>query len=638
MPVCRSGAGGLKDRQLIIAQLDVLAKMLIRVSVFVTRLAPLGVFAIAASTAGTMSLAELGRMQAYLIAYAGGAVFLVVVVLPWLITCCTPFTYRDVMRVSKDALVTAFATGKLIVVLPLLIEQTERLFAQSDDDTSGGAAPTVDVLYPLAYPFPHAGKLLGMLFIPFAAWFLGNALPWYDYPAFLAAGLFSYFGGPLLATPFLLDQLHLPHDMMQLFLLSGVFGERLGDAVGVMHLVAFTILTMCACTGRLRVRWRSLARFLVVVTLLGMLLVFGIRAGLRYALPEIESKETIIARMQLLNQPVAYEVVDAAASNPEPLLPGETLLQRIRRRGVIRVGFNGDKLPFAYFNRYGAVGFDISVAHELARDLGVRIEFVPYEQFTLADQLAADHFDVVMSGLVGTLERAETMQHTKPVSGSDPGAGRARLPGPRLQVCRNDATGPEVAARLRGPKPRTRRSHAQPAAQRRVRRTANQPTVLRLGGRILDGLLISAESGSAFTLFYPQYEVIVPDGPRISLPLFYAIANRDAGMRDFLEHWVSLRQKDGTMQENYDHWILGKSTRQSTPRWSVIRNVLGWGGVRLVVGCWLLVVGCWLLVPTRFTKSATSWRNSRSQSASCWYCWASPSTVAWRSPRVPARA
>ena len=52
-------------------------------------------------------------------------------------------------------------------------------------------------------------------------------------PPFLAAGLFSYFGGPLLATPFLLDLMHLPHDMFQLFLVSGVYCGRLGDALGI---------------------------------------------------------------------------------------------------------------------------------------------------------------------------------------------------------------------------------------------------------------------------------------------------------------------------------------------------------------------------------------------------------------------
>jgi len=93
---------------------------------------------------------------------------------------------------------------------------------------------------------------------------------------------------------------------------------------------------------------------------------------------------------------------------------------------------------------------------------------------------------------------------------------------------------------------------------------------------MLDALLISAESGSAYTLIYPEFEVVVPDGLQVSLPLFYVIGARDAEMRDFLEHWVTLRRADGTIAEYYDHWILGKLANSAKPRWSVIRDVLHW--------------------------------------------------------------
>ncbi len=92
----------------------------------------------------------------------------------------------------------------------------------------------------------------------------------------------------------------------------------------------------------------------------------------------------------------------------------------------------------------------------------------------------------------------------------------------------------------------------------------------------LDALLISAESGSAFTLIYPEYEVVVPRELRVKLPLFYVIGGQDIEMRDFLEHWMTLRGKDGTAAEYYDHWILGKSQQAKQPRWCIIRNVLGW--------------------------------------------------------------
>ena len=90
----------------------------------------------------------------------------------------------------------------------------------------------------------------------------------------------------------------------------------------------------------------------------------------------------------------------------------------------------------------------------------------------------------------------------------------------------------------------------------------------------LDALLISAESGAAYTLLYPGFQVVVPTDLRVSLPLFYAIGTEDKEMDDFLDHWISLRKKDGTMQRFYNHWILGQIEKPAEPRWCVIRNVL----------------------------------------------------------------
>ena len=92
----------------------------------------------------------------------------------------------------------------------------------------------------------------------------------------------------------------------------------------------------------------------------------------------------------------------------------------------------------------------------------------------------------------------------------------------------------------------------------------------------LDALLISAESGSAFTLLYPQFEVAVPAELDVRLPLFYAIAGNDTETHDFLNHWVELRTKDGTFEDYYEHWILGKTRNVRRPRWCIIRDVLHW--------------------------------------------------------------
>jgi ABC-type amino acid transport substrate-binding protein len=281
--------------------------------------------------------------------------------------------------------------------------------------------------------------------------------------------------------------------------------------------------------------------------------------------------------MQLLDGAVDATVLDEAGPNPTPLRPGQSLLDRIRERGSIRVGFNPDKLPFAYFNIRGdLVGFDVEMAHSLARDLGVTIEFVPFDRPTLIQQLEDDHFDVVMTGLIGTLERSEAMQHTRPyldvtlslvvedyrVRSVDSYAAMRKIPNLRIGFV-DLSLG--FVHRLRRALP-----NAELVELRRNRE------FFESAHRELDALLISAESGSAFTLEYPEFEVVVPQGPKVALPLFYAVGAQDKEMTELLEHWIDLRKKDGTMDEKYDHWVLGKSPQTKRPRWCVIRNVLGW--------------------------------------------------------------
>jgi ABC-type amino acid transport substrate-binding protein len=562
----------------LIEHLDIWVKVFTRINHYVVRLTPIGVFAISATASGTLSLEEFGRLQAYLFAYTGANVLLLVIVLPTLVTALTPFGYREVWAVSKESLVVALVTGKLLVVLPLLIESTEQLFqGRLPTNERSEAIPAVDVLYPLAYPFPHLGKLLGMLFIPFSAWFLGQALRWGDYPMFLAAGLFSYFGGPNLATPFLLDLMDLPRDMFQLFVLSGVYCGRLGDALGVMHLVTFALLTTCWFTGHFKVRVGKLVRLSVATVGVGAVILLGTRSVLQSSLQYVQPNDRVIAHMRLLES--VPEVIVLRESQPNRVWrkPGQSLLDRVQERGVLRVGYDSDQLPFAYFNEQGElVGFDISLAHRLARDLGVSLELVPFDRATLLQQLEDDHFDVVMSALVGTLERTRSLRHTRPyldltlafvvedkqASQYSSMAALRKLGPVRIAYVELSSA---FVAQLREELP-----DAIMVPLETSREFFERPH------EELDALLTSAECGSAFCLLHPRFSVVIPSGEPVALPLVYAVADRDGEMVDFLNHWIDLRTRDGTVQRNYDYWISGKLPASKERRWCILRDELGW--------------------------------------------------------------
>ena len=73
----------------------------------------------------------------------------------------------------------------------------------------------------------------------------------------MVSGLFSFFGKPVVAMPFLLDLLRIPADMFELYLASGVLVARFGTLVSVMQTFVLAVLGAFAMAGMLRFRWKG---------------------------------------------------------------------------------------------------------------------------------------------------------------------------------------------------------------------------------------------------------------------------------------------------------------------------------------------------------------------------------------------
>jgi len=557
---------GRRGNDGIIAGLDIAGEAIARVNGFVVQLTPYGVFAIAAAAAGTMTLEEFGRLRGYFLVFGLTSAILAFWLLPACIAACTPFSYREVVRASRDALFTAFATGKVLVVLPMLVENTRRMFEERElrDEE---IAPTVEVLYPLIYPFPYLGKLIALI----------CSFELFEYPRLFVLGTLSLFGGPIITIPFLLEAHELPGDMFQLFLLSGVLTSRLGDMVGVMNLLAFTVITTCALTGSLRVRWRAVGMALAGTAVLAGLASAGSHAWLD-SIKNDYRREMVIASMHRMDSNVVVEavVLNDATPNPVPLTEGQSRLERIRERGVLRVGYNDDNLPYVFRNGKGElVGLDVELAHGLANDLGASLEFVPFVRSDLARQLDADHFDIAMSGLVGTLERSQSMRLSAPYLDATFSLvvrdHRARDLDTYAEITSVDSLRVGIL---------TESQFAEA-----VRRHVPQAETVQVEStrwffeeeHDLDALILSGEAGAAWSILYPSFQVVVPTRRRVSMPFVYAMARRDEDLAQFIDFWIELQKSMGRIEDLSSYWIRGVGIVAPTPRWSILRDVLGWG-------------------------------------------------------------
>ena len=148
-------------------------------------------------------------------------------VLPGLVAAVTPIRTRDILGESRDALITAFIAGDLFIVLPGLVQASQRLLARLGPG-GGQTDQLTDVIVPASFNFPHTGKLLSLSFVLFAGWFADAMVPRSDYPQLAVSGLLSFFGSLNAAVPFLLDHFRIPADTFQLFLATGIVNSRVG--------------------------------------------------------------------------------------------------------------------------------------------------------------------------------------------------------------------------------------------------------------------------------------------------------------------------------------------------------------------------------------------------------------------------
>ena len=91
----------------------------------------------------------------------------------------------------------------------------------------------------------------------------------------------------------------------------------------------------------------------------------------------------------------------------------QSQLHEILKKGELRVGTTGDWNPMSMkdptTNEY--IGFDIDVASQLAKDMGVKITFVPTEWKTLVSLIISNKYDITTSASLSE-KRALTAGYT----------------------------------------------------------------------------------------------------------------------------------------------------------------------------------------------------------------------------------
>jgi len=563
----------VKNKETLLNLTTNIADSLMKVASYVAKLAPLGIFAISASAAGTMEVEELGRLQVFLWVYIIAAILLAFVLLPLIIHMATPFSYREVLATAGEAAITALATGTVLVVLPMIIERCKALLAKHGMECEETDS-TVDIMVPTAYSFPSAGALLGLGFILFSAWYVGSPLGTEQYASFVVMGALTAFGKMAVAIPFLLNYFELPADQFQLYLLGSIVTARFATALAALHGFVVTLLVASAVLKKLK--WHYLMQAIgihLAITFAVMLAAgFALKSLIPYKYEGVQTFESMTA----LHTPTKIDKYEKLS----PLTLAEQQQPRldiIMVRKNIRVGYYKANLPFVFKNNNNRlVGYDMELLNELAKDLNINIALIYLKNKNEeAELLKNGSVDIVIGGQAVTPRRALNVTFSDTYTFHSAGfllhdAKRDDFSNLYdIQSLEKLNIGIAKSQYFQ----RIAKEHF-PNAQ--LTEITDVRQFLKGKHQEVDVMLFSAEVAASWSMLYPEFSAIVPKGLTIKAPVGLVLPKEQDAYVEFINTWLRLKRDNGFQSKVYDYWILGKDPKAKTPRWSIMSDVLGW--------------------------------------------------------------
>lgn len=556
----------VKTKQRTLAVLNSLNSAVVNVSSMVMRFAPIGIFCIALRAAATINSEQLDGLQVYIVTAAVLVFLLTFIILPAIVATITPFSYRQILASSRQAMLTAFATGSFFVVIPMIVERAKHLIEQMPSSVNGNhnanklvkhdASTMPSIIIPICYSLPVGGKLLALLFTLFAAWFSGSQVDSSDYVELLLAGIPQLFGSTTIAIPNLLEIFNVPGSLFDLFLVAeNILVSRLSALLSVIFAICLTLLIASSMLTSFTFKWRSFARNLLLLPLISIIGFVALRYTFDAISYQYQGYDKFIER--------DFVMLDMDAKVlPEPKLSDRsffeksTVLDRIAQRGFLRVGYFRDDLPYSFHNNDGKlVGFDIEIINILADDLGVSVEFVRIYHNQAKKLLSSGYLDMT-TGVPVTPKNMKEFTLTVPYSSQTMAFlvkedRRKEFSNWKNIFSRDDLIIgiPEMFY-----------------SENIVRRYFEKLTVWEISTPRLffkekyeniDAMLFGAATASAWTLINPEYTVIVPKPTRPKISMAFAINTNDNTFEIFMRNWIVMMQKNQTMDELFSYWIAG---------------------------------------------------------------------------------
>jgi len=570
----------LPQKEGLMSILDLIRKAGVRIWGWIVYLAPPAVFAMFAETAGTIRLQALDTMLLYLGLFMVGTFLLAFWALPGLVACMVPGRYREIMHDLRGAFLLSMVTTLSVVALPFIQQAASKLAEQSGIEAEN-REEIIGTCLAVNYPLGQLGNFFVYFFMLFAAVNFGATVSLFKSIALPFMTLLSCVGSPtstVNAVDFLSSWLGLHGSALPLYIETMVITRYGQVALSVTGFAFLTILMTQSYFGKLRIRpWHVLGHCtLAVVALCALTL-----AGALLSPGTLPSRVADNGAFELTPQ-TTRGVVATICNSPEnchqshgPVRKGESVFERILRTGTLRVGYTPTVIPFCYRNDQGnLVGYDVASAYDLARSLNVRLVFVPFRFDRMHEDLISGAFDIAMSGLYITPERLRWAEVSTPYFQSPIAL---IVPSDRAQ----EFVDMDLVENMEDLSVVSFKDPVLLPLIKRVFPFADLGVVSDydvLSNRSdIDAAVWTYCQARSFASTNDGFTAVKPHDLNEVMVFGYFLPPGSDQMRRYVNHWIELRELDGTLERLAGYWIHGNRPDNVVPRWSIMRNVLHWG-------------------------------------------------------------
>ncbi len=242
------------------------------------------------------------------------------------------------------------------------------------------------------------------------------------------------------------------------------------------------------------------------------------------------------------------------ASEIRSQLAQESTLEQIMQRGTMRVGMS-TFVPWAMQDKKGEfIGFEIDVATRLAKDMGVRIEFIPTKWSGIIPALLTGKFDVIIGGMGIKPDRNLKVNFSMPYdyTGMSIVAHREKARGFNSLEDFNKP-GVTLAARL-GTTAASAAENFMPEASLRLFDDEAQAIQELLNGRVY-AVIASSPLPAFQALMHPERLFLPIEDTFTQEPIGFAVKKGDFDTINFLDNWIRFVQAEGWLEKRKKYWF-----------------------------------------------------------------------------------